>query len=176
MATIGSIGGAINISGLASGIDTSSIIAGLTQINNTRIQELTGQKTGFVQKQAVFSELRGKLLDLQDKAGRLARSVSGAFDAKTATSSDPDSVAAASIRARRRQGGGPVTSHDRTPREPGPRRVLEHRVRGHLLTYRQHAGESPATCFRGVRRSRYEHQARHADPQRRQRRGADCHD
>jgi flagellar hook-associated protein 2 len=95
-ASIGSLGNTVNITGLASGLDTSSIIAGLTQLNTQHIQDLQAQKAVITQKQSVFSDLGTKLSTLQDAASQLARSVSGAFDTTTAVSSDTNYVDAAS--------------------------------------------------------------------------------
>ena len=94
MATVG-IGSKISITGLASGIDTQSIIDGITALNARRIQILQAQKAQVTIKRTTFSDLRGKLLELQAQSGRLSRTVAGAFDARTAVASDPEALVAA---------------------------------------------------------------------------------
>jgi flagellar hook-associated protein 2 len=84
----------LNFSGLATGIDTSTIIAGLTKINQQRIDALKSQESGIATKQSAFVALQGKVFDLQSKAAALARSAGGSFDGRTATSSDPTALTA----------------------------------------------------------------------------------
>ncbi len=98
MATISNVSsatGAINFTGLASGIDTSSIIDGLTALNNQRIQLLQAQKSGIQQQQTTFSDLKAKLLALQAQTANLARSLAGPLDARQAVSSNTDVLTAA---------------------------------------------------------------------------------
>ena len=94
MATVGSVG-SFNFTGLSTGIDTDKIIAGLTQINQRRIDTLTARQNDVVDKQTTFALLQGKLFDLQTKTGALARSAGGAFDARKASSSDDTALTAA---------------------------------------------------------------------------------
>jgi flagellar hook-associated protein 2 len=84
----------LNFSGLATGMDTSTIIAGLTKINQQRIDSLKSQESGIATKQSAFVTLQGKVFDLQSKAAALARSAGGSFDGRTATSSDTTSLTA----------------------------------------------------------------------------------
>ncbi|VTR96402.1 flagellar hook protein : Flagellar hook-associated 2 domain protein OS=Methylovorus glucosetrophus (strain SIP3-4) GN=Msip34_0750 PE=4 SV=1: FliD_N: FliD_C [Gemmata massiliana] len=84
----------LNFSGLATGIDTAKIIDGLNSISQQRIDRFKVQKTEVISKQATFATLQGKLYDLQSKTNALARSGGGAFDGRTATSSDSTAVSA----------------------------------------------------------------------------------
>lgn len=85
----------ISFNGLASGIDTATIISKLTQLGETRLQVLQARKAGVATVQAAFGGIQAKLLDLQSQVGRLARSIGGAFEARTATSSDESVLTAA---------------------------------------------------------------------------------
>jgi flagellar hook-associated protein 2 len=94
MASIGNSNG-VSFTGLGSGIDTNSLIEGLTKLNAQRIQALQEQKDRIIRRQTVFGELQAKLLDLQGKVGRLARSAGGPLDAMQAVSSDADALGVA---------------------------------------------------------------------------------
>src|SRR5438552_5857713 len=85
----------LTFSGLASGIDTGKIIDGLTSLYQQQISSLQSRKDALTHKQTTFSGLEAQLLDLQTQVGRLARSVSGAFDGRTANSSDTTVLTAA---------------------------------------------------------------------------------
>ncbi len=84
----------VNFTGLASGIDTSKAIEGLTAINQRRIDALKAQQAKISGKQTAFATLQGKLFDLQFKANALARSAGGAFDGRKVTASDATVVTA----------------------------------------------------------------------------------
>ncbi|MCX7700905.1 MAG: flagellar filament capping protein FliD, partial [Gemmataceae bacterium] len=94
MTTVGNSSG-VSFSGLGSGIDAEQIIEGLTRLNARRIEALQQQKDTVVRRQTTFGELQAKLLDLQGKVGRLARSAGNALDGMQATSSQPDRLAVA---------------------------------------------------------------------------------
>lgn len=81
-------------SGLATGINTDSLIAGLTKINQRRIDALKAREATLQARQSAFATLQGRAFDLQSKAAALARSVGGAFDARQATSSDTAALTA----------------------------------------------------------------------------------
>jgi flagellar hook-associated protein 2 len=85
----------LNFGGLATGIDTTKLVEGLTKINQRRIDALNQQKAGIVQKQTAFAALQGKLFDLQFKTNALSRSAGGAFDGRKATVSDETAVSVA---------------------------------------------------------------------------------
>lgn len=78
----------LSFGGLASGIDSTKLVAGLTKLNQRRIDELNAQKAGITTKQTAFTALQGKLFDLQFKLNSLARSAGSAFDGRKATVSD----------------------------------------------------------------------------------------
>lgn len=85
----------LNFTGLATGIDTAKMVEGLTALSARRIDTLKARQSDIVTKQTTFAVLQGKLFDLQSKAARLARSAGGAFDGRTAESSDKTVVTAA---------------------------------------------------------------------------------
>lgn len=84
----------LRLNGLATGIDSATIIDGLTSINQKRIDQLTSKKASIVQQQTTFSGLQAKLLDFQGRLTTLSRSVAGAFEGREATVSD-DAIATA---------------------------------------------------------------------------------
>lgn len=81
-------GSGINFSGLATGIDTDKIIAGLTSFGTKRIASLRQKQVAETSNQAVFTSLRAKLADLQGTVSKLARSVAGAFEGRKVAVSD----------------------------------------------------------------------------------------
>ncbi len=85
----------LNFTGLATGIDTAKIIDGLTSLTTRRINTLKARQADIADKQTTFAALQGQLFDLQSKAARLARSAGGAFDGRTAVSSDKTVVTTA---------------------------------------------------------------------------------
>lgn len=85
----------INFQGLASGIQTDTIVEQLTRFSQRRIDTLKVRQGEVEIKQAVFQAVELKLLSLRTDATRLARSTGGAFDAVTATSSDESLIKAA---------------------------------------------------------------------------------
>lgn len=95
MALSGVNSNGLNFTGLATGIDTSKIIDGLTQINQNRIDLLKSQQADLADKQSAFVTLQGKLFDLQSKTNALGRSAGSAFDGRKATTSDDDAITAA---------------------------------------------------------------------------------
>lgn len=95
MAISGVSSSGLNFTGLATGIDTEKVIAGLTKLNQSRIDALTAQKTTITTKQATFTALSAKLFDLQFKTNALARSAGSAFDGRKAAVSDTNALTAA---------------------------------------------------------------------------------
>jgi flagellar hook-associated protein 2 len=89
MSSLGGIStSGLNFSGLATGIDTTKIVDGLTSVNTKRINQFQSQKNQILQQQSVFGGIEAKLLDLQGQIGMLSRSVAGSFDNRKVTSSD----------------------------------------------------------------------------------------
>lgn len=78
----------ISFSGLGSGIDTSSIIAQITRFNQQRIDQLRSRQTDATSRQNSVKSIETKLKEVQTAASKLARTVSGTFDARKGTSSD----------------------------------------------------------------------------------------
>lgn len=74
--------------GLSSGIDSSTIIDGLTKLNQSRIDNLKAKQDKITLRQNTFSALGTQLADVQTALGKLGRSVAGAFDGRKATGSD----------------------------------------------------------------------------------------
>jgi flagellar hook-associated protein 2 len=87
--------GALNFTGLASGVDTASIIQGIEAIANQQISSLQSQGNGIASVQALFSALQGSVYSLQSATNQLALSAGGAFDARTATPSNTSAMTAA---------------------------------------------------------------------------------
>lgn len=94
MAISGVSSSGLNFTGLATGIDTEKVIAGLTKFNQARIDALTAQKTKLTTKQTAFTALSAKLFDLQFKTNALSRSAGSAFDGRKATTTDATAVTA----------------------------------------------------------------------------------
>src|SRR5665213_2768996 len=71
--TCGSTGLNTNIqfNGLASGLDTSSIIQGLLAIDQAKITQLTNTQQAVVKKQTAFQALEAQLLTFQTDSTRL---------------------------------------------------------------------------------------------------------
>lgn len=96
MASVSSVNtNGLTFSGLATGIDTDKLIAGLTQTNQRRIDALKSRQADISIRQASFATLKGLLFDLQGKLSSLSRSAGSAFDGRTATSSDTAALTAA---------------------------------------------------------------------------------
>jgi flagellar hook-associated protein 2 len=88
-------GSPLNFTGLSSGLDTTSIINGLTAIESQYIQQLTQRQTTIKTQQSAFDDISSKLQALQTAVESLTNSVSGPFDGHTVTSSNPSAVTAA---------------------------------------------------------------------------------
>lgn len=87
------------ISGLASGLDTSKIIDGLLAIDQARITRIQNQQGQSSQDLAAFKGIEAKLLALQSQVFQLARPQNNVFDARTVSSSDENLVTAAASSA-----------------------------------------------------------------------------
>lgn len=86
------------IDGLATGLDTTTIIDGLVRIQQLQIDQLTARKNSIREEQTAFKGIESKMIDLRAQLGSLARSQNSVFSARSAVSSDEDalSVTAAS--------------------------------------------------------------------------------
>lgn len=85
-------GATLSFSGLATGIDTASIVAALMRIERLPIDRVQTQKKELTARQGVFQEINGLLTKLRDAAAGMY--APGALQAKTATAADPSIVAA----------------------------------------------------------------------------------
>jgi len=77
----------INFAGLATGIDTESIIQRLTELQTRSMQRLMVRKSQLQSRMSAFDQFRGLVNNLASAAGAL--SVSSAFNAVRGISSDP---------------------------------------------------------------------------------------
>lgn len=77
-----------SIDGLITGIDTTSIIDGLLEIQSNQIERLEVRKQQIVTKQTAFAGLEGKLLSLRGALGRLTSRANNAFRSKSFSTSD----------------------------------------------------------------------------------------
>ena len=84
----------LSIDGLVTGIDTSSIIEGLTNIQQRQLDLLEGRREAEVDRQAAFKGVEAGILNLRSVASRLGRSRGNVFSARTVASSNEDLVSA----------------------------------------------------------------------------------
>ncbi|QJW98004.1 flagellar filament capping protein FliD [Frigoriglobus tundricola] len=82
------------ITGLSSGIDTSSIITALTKFNTQQITQLQSQQATITAKQGGWTTIQTDLTNLQTAANALANS-NGAFNSFTATAANATAITAA---------------------------------------------------------------------------------
>jgi len=87
----------LTIDGLVSGLDTTTIIDGLLQIQQQRVQALSARKAGILEEQTSFKGIEAGLVNLQSRLSALTRSRDSVFKSKLVSSSDESlAVAAAS--------------------------------------------------------------------------------
>lgn len=90
----------ISIGGLASGIDTDTIIAGLLKIQQRQLDQITVKKTAVETKQTAYQSLQTQLVALRTAGLALASPISSPFDTRTVSVSKPDAlIATASAKA-----------------------------------------------------------------------------
>ena len=85
----------LSIDGIATGIDTTSIVEGLLSIQQSQIDRFNARKQGIVDEQAAFKGLEAKLLALQGSLAKLTRISDNAFKQKQISVSDETAVKAA---------------------------------------------------------------------------------
>jgi flagellar hook-associated protein 2 len=85
----------LTINGLVTGIDTDTILTGLLEIQQQRIDLLNVQKQKVVAQQTAFSGIEASLLSLRSSLGRLARSQDNVLQSRIATVSDEAALTAA---------------------------------------------------------------------------------
>lgn len=78
----------LSVSGLATGLDTDSIVEGLVAIQQRQVQLLEIRQLEVAEQQEAFKNIEARLLTLRGNASSLARTQNGVFDARTVTSSD----------------------------------------------------------------------------------------
>jgi flagellar hook-associated protein 2 len=84
----------LNIEGLASGLDTTSIIEGLQSIQQLQIDRYTVRKQEIIDQQTAFQGIEARLLALQSTLSELTRPGTNAFLRKSVTSSDDTAIEA----------------------------------------------------------------------------------
>ncbi len=84
----------LNIDGLASGLDTTSIIEGLLSIQQTQIDRFNAQKQKVVEQKTAFRSIEARLLTLKSTLSELTRPGGNAFLRKQLVSSDPARIEA----------------------------------------------------------------------------------
>ena len=84
----------LSFTGLASGIDTSSIISGLEALANKQITQLQTQGQGYANIQSAFSTVQNDLTVLLGTTSQLSLSAGGAFNGFTATPSNTNALSA----------------------------------------------------------------------------------
>ncbi len=85
----------LNISGLATGINTAAVIDGLLQIQQAQIDRQNSRRADVLLKQTAFSGFESRLLALRGSLGKLANFANSAINSKLATSSNESILTAA---------------------------------------------------------------------------------
>jgi flagellar hook-associated protein 2 len=85
----------LSIDGLVTGIDTASIIEGLTGIQQNQIDLLNGRRSTEVERQTAFKGVEAGVLSLRSVASRLGRSQGNVFSSRQVTSSSENLTATA---------------------------------------------------------------------------------
>ena len=78
----------IRFDGLASGINTEKIVAELAKFKRQQVETLQGRQQEVETKRAAFTAIELHLIRVQSAANALSATNNGAFDGRTATSSD----------------------------------------------------------------------------------------
>lgn len=86
--------GALNVSGLVSGINTDNIIQGLMSIQQQKLDQMNSRKKEIQGKQLAFSNLESKMLSLRSNAGTLGRSSANPLTKQSVTPSDSEAISA----------------------------------------------------------------------------------
>ena len=96
-AAVASLGGQgrLSVGGLISGLNTDQIIQGLLAVDRQQITDIQQRQTQVQQKQAAFKAIETHLLTVQGDIASLSRAQNGAFDGRSATSSNTDLLTAA---------------------------------------------------------------------------------
>ncbi len=84
-----------SIDGLASGLDTTSIIKSLLSAKQAQLDNLTAQKNVVLTKQSAFKGIEAKLISLKNTLAQISSARSEAFSVRNITSSNESLVTAA---------------------------------------------------------------------------------
>lgn len=85
----------ISVGGLISGLNTDSIVSGLLALEQSKLTKIDSAKAKVQSIQTAFKGIQARMLALQTSLSNLSRSQNGAFDARSAVSSDETIVTAA---------------------------------------------------------------------------------
>ena len=84
----------ININGLVSGLDTTSIISGLQKIQQQQLDRLAAKQTKLEAHQTAFKNVESRLLSLRADVGVLSRNVANPLTQLSVTASDSEAISA----------------------------------------------------------------------------------
>ena len=84
----------ININGLVSGLDTTSIISGLQRIQQQQLDRLAAKQTKLEAHQTAFKNVESRLLSLRADVGVLSRNVGNPLTQLSVTASDSEAISA----------------------------------------------------------------------------------
>lgn len=84
----------VNIDGLATGLDTASIIEGMLSIQKSQVDRFTARRQDVADQKEAFKTIEAKLLGVQLGLGKLVRTAGNAFQQKTVTASDATALTA----------------------------------------------------------------------------------
>ena len=85
----------LTIDGLVTGIDTASIVEGLTEFSQRQISLLESERAEIQTEQSAFQGVEAQLLSLRSSAARLSRSRQNVLQSRTAVSGNEDILSAA---------------------------------------------------------------------------------
>ena len=82
-----------SVDGLASGLDTTSIVEGALALQQSRLDRLAVRRQEISQEQSAFKTIEAQLLALRGGMSQILRSSNNAFDGRAATSSNEELIA-----------------------------------------------------------------------------------
>ena len=85
----------LTIDGLVTGIDTTTVIDGLLQIQQRQIDQFDTRRNAVLREKTAFSGVESRLISLRGSLGKLNNIQRSALLGKVATSSDEDVLTAA---------------------------------------------------------------------------------
>ena len=84
----------LNIDGLVTGLDTTSIIEGLLSVQQSRIDRFNVRRQDVVDEQSAFKSIEANLIGLQSALGRLVRTTGSIFESNTVATNDEEAILA----------------------------------------------------------------------------------